>query len=198
MSIKSSLTNLLVMTSIVAFQACTSAQADPKPSSNHGQDEPSSPSLTISFDFKRGGIASSQYAVWIEDAQGKLVRTLYATSFTARGGYSYREDALPVWVEKANLSQLSSRQVDAFTGATPKNGQLVYHWDGTDDTGKQLPAGTYRFYVEGTCYWQSRILFSGSVVWKGEPQPQINVEQKRFHASDSNANMITNVRVFYK
>lgn len=28
--------------------------------------------LNISFDFKHGGIASSQFAIWIEDEDGKL------------------------------------------------------------------------------------------------------------------------------
>lgn len=198
MTTKSFLTNLLIMSCIVLSYACTKAQADSKQAQNQIQDTSSSPSLTISFDFKRGGIASSQYAVWIEDAQGRLVRTLYATSFTTRGGYSYREDALPTWVEKSNLSQLTTQQVDAFTGATPKNGRLTYRWNGTDDNGKQLPSGTYRFYVEGTCYWQSRILYSGDVVWKGGAQPQIKVTQQRFHESDRNADMITNLQASYK
>ena len=145
----------MLATCIALPYSCTNAQADSK---LHQNQEPSisSPSLILSFDFKRGGIASSQYAVWIEDTQGKLIRTLYATSFTARGGYAYREDAIPTWVEKSNLKKLNTQQVDALTGATPKNGRLTYQWDGTDDHAQQLPAGTYRFYIEGTCYWQSR------------------------------------------
>lgn len=197
MTIKSFLTGSMLLACVALSYACTSAQADSKPTRNQSQNSSSSPSLTISFDFKRGGIASSQYAVWIEDAQGRLVRTLYATSFTARGGYAYREDAIPTWVKKSNLSQLITQQVDALTGATPKNGRLTYQWDGTDDNGKQLPAGTYRFYIEGTCYWQSRILYSGNIVWKGAAQSQIKVTQQRFHASDRNADMITNVQASY-
>jgi len=39
--------------------------------------------LEISFDFKRQGtIASNQYAVWIEDDKGKLIKTLYVTRYT--------------------------------------------------------------------------------------------------------------------
>lgn len=198
MTIKLFLPSLLMTTCITLTYACSNAKAELKPDQKQSQDIPSSPSLTISFDFKRGGVASSQYAVLIEDAQGKLVRTLYATSFTARGGYAYREDAIPMWVRKSNLSQLATQQVDAFTGATPQNKKLTYQWNGTDDNGKQLPAGTYHFCVEGTCYWQSRILYSGNVVWKGKAQPQIKVEQKRFHASDRNADMITNLQASYK
>lgn len=33
--------------------------------------------LDITFDYQRGGIASSQYAIWVEDAAGKPVRTIF-------------------------------------------------------------------------------------------------------------------------
>ena len=108
--------------------------------------------LEISFKFHRGGIASSQYAIWIEDETGRLVRTLYATSFTVKGGYGYREDAIPVWVAKAKPQAMSYSEVDAVTGATPQNGSLVYVWDGTDENGNTVPVGKYRFFVEGTLY----------------------------------------------
>ena len=33
--------------------------------------------LDITFAYQRGGIASSQYAIWVEDAAGKPVRTIF-------------------------------------------------------------------------------------------------------------------------
>ena len=65
------------------------------------KETPAGERLEISFRFQRGGIASSQYAIWIEDETGKLVRTLYVTSFTAKGGYEYRKDAVPIWTGTA-------------------------------------------------------------------------------------------------
>lgn len=197
MTVQSSLSSLLSLACIVLQVACTSVQADSQSGSSHDSKETKVSGLTISFDFHRGGIASSQYAVWIETLQGELVRTLYATSFTALGGYSYREDALPVWVKKSSVSKLSRSRVDALTGATPQSGRVTYHWDGTDDNGKQLPAATYRFCVEGTCYWKSRVLFSGDVVWKGHAQPEIRIEEQRFQAGETNANMISQVSACY-
>lgn len=80
----------------MTVQGCTAANGQTEESgTDSGNKE-----LTISFDFQRGGIASSQYAIWIENEEGKLVRTLYATSFTAKGGYEYRRDAIPFWVGK--------------------------------------------------------------------------------------------------
>lgn len=46
--------------------------------------------LDITFDYQRGGIASSQYAIWVEDAAGKPVHTIFVTRFTATRGFSER------------------------------------------------------------------------------------------------------------
>lgn len=153
--------------------------------------------LKISFRFHRGGIASSQYAIWIEDKTGRLVRTLYATSFTAKGGYEYREDAIPLWVSKAKLQAMSSTQVDAITGATPRNGLLTYQWDGTDDKGNRVPLGNYKFFIEGTLYWKSRVIYSGELVWGGKGQESIPVKARYFNQPKTNEDMITEIKAYH-
>ncbi|MDR2037847.1 MAG: DUF2271 domain-containing protein [Bacteroidales bacterium] len=45
--------------------------------------------ITVSY-VRQSGHGSNQYAVWIEDSVGKLVKTLYVTQFTAKGGYVRR------------------------------------------------------------------------------------------------------------
>ncbi|WP_276689827.1 DUF2271 domain-containing protein [Acidaminococcus massiliensis] len=75
--------------------------------------------LTLEYTYnKKEGMASNQMAAWIEDKDGKVVRTLFATKFTAQGGYKKREQALPVWVKKSGLAQLDKAKVDALTKAT--------------------------------------------------------------------------------
>lgn len=74
--------------------ACMSMRGHTSSSAETGQ-EKSKEQLVISFNFQRGGIASSQYAIWIENEKGELIRTLYAISFTVKGGYEYRKDAIP-------------------------------------------------------------------------------------------------------
>ena len=71
----------------VCLQGCTISYAG-----NKGNEEENTAGerLEISFRFQRGGIASSQYAIWIEDETGKLVRTLYVTSFTIKATVSLR------------------------------------------------------------------------------------------------------------
>ena len=42
--------------------------------------------LEVSFDYQRqAGPGSNQYAVWIENAKGEVVKTLFVTSYTTRG-----------------------------------------------------------------------------------------------------------------
>ncbi len=119
--------------------------------------------LEITVDYKRqDGRGSNQYAVWVEDAVGNLVKTLYVTQFTADGGYKKRPDCTPLWVTKAQAPSLSKEQIDAFSGATPQTGLQVYTWDGTDQQGQEVAPGSYTFVVEAT-YLGSHI-----VVFKGE------------------------------
>ena len=132
-------------------------------------------------------------ALW-QTGSGRLVRTLYATSFTTEGGYEYREDALPVWVSKAKPHALSSTQLDAITGATPQNGVLTYKWDGTDDNGNRVPPGRYTFFIEGTLYWKSRVIYSGELDWGGREQDSIPVKARYFHPSKTNGNMISGLK----
>ena len=53
-------------------------------------DEKTIVGVSIDFDYMRmSGKASNQFAVWIEDTESNVVKTIYATDFTAeRRGYS--------------------------------------------------------------------------------------------------------------
>lgn len=118
--------------------------------------------LTVTFDFqKQSGYASNQFAVWIENEDGSFIKTLYATRFTAKGGYRDRPDAIRHWVECSKLQNMT--EADALTGATPKSGTLSYSWDMTDAKGARVPDGTYRFCVEGTLRWKNSVLFTGEI-----------------------------------
>lgn len=178
----------------ICLQGCTNSYAKDR---GEAKENSAGERLEISFRFQRGGITSSQYAIWIEDETGRLVRTLYATSFTAEGGYEYRKDALPVWVSKAKPQALSSAQIDAITGATPRSGMATYQWDGTDDKGNRVPTGTYTFFIEGTLYWKSRVIYSGILDWGGKEQDSISIKVQRFHPSQTNEHMITELKARY-
>lgn len=140
-------------------------------------------------------IASSQYAIWVEDAAGKPVRTLFVTRFTATRGFSERPDAVPTWVARANPAQMTPDQVDAVSGATPSNGRLHYIRDGKDDQGKTVSAGTYTVFLEGTLYWNTRVLYSAQVQWGGPSSASFPVTVHKTGTSDRNKDMLDNVKI---
>ena len=126
--------------------------------------------LVISFDFVRqSGPASNQHAVWIEDMDGNVVRTLFASRWTADGGYSTRPDSIALWAQRAGLADMTSAEVDAVSGATPGTGQQSYSWDLTDISGNTVPPGDYVFFVEGTLRWKNFVLYSGVITLGTEP-----------------------------
>jgi hypothetical protein len=150
------------MTAFCAFFAVLPVFAQSKGQNSAADDAGTLGQVSITFSFKRQNIiASNQIAVWIEDGQGRIVKTLYISRFTGKGGFKNRPDSLSAWTAKAKPS--SASELDAFTGATPKNGGVTYTWDCTDSKGNAVPAGTYRYVVEGTLYWKSNVVFSGSV-----------------------------------
>ena len=153
--------------------------------------------ITVSYE-RQGGIGSNQYAIWIENAQGELVKTLFVTNFTAKGGYSFRPDCTPTWVNKANPASLSEQGVDAFSGATPQTGDHTYTWDLTDVKGHQVTAGEYTFYVEGTLTLgnNSTVLFKdvisvGDNIVSVDPKPEFSSDDTQ------NKGMIISVKATY-
>ena len=134
--------------------------------------------VELSFSFTRqSGSATNQYAVWIEDSQGKLVKTLYATRWTASGGWSRRPTSIPMWVKQSNLSQMTRAQADAVSSATPVTGVRTYTWDGTDSRGSAVPAGYYTLIIEGTLRWENLVYYRAPFrLGQGPATPQINTE----------------------
>lgn len=145
--------------------------------------------VAVSFDFTRqDGYATNQFAVWIEDANGVLVKTLFVTSFTAKGGFEKRPDAIPVWVERADVS---AGVPDGISGATPKTGSLRYVWDMTDQSGARVADGTYKFFVEGTLRWANQVLYSGEIVLDGNATTAGATVAYTYAASDDQAALNT-------
>lgn len=162
--------------------------------------------LQISFQYnKQQGPGSNQYAVWIEDMNGNVVKTLFVTSFTSKGrprqgqkadrGYHFRPTCVPTWVKHANADALTDVEVDGFTGATPQvSGLQSFLWNFTDQNGKPVKSGTYKFYVEATYYNSSIVLYEGEF----NNKKVINWKKSEVQPTTEHANMVSDFTAIVK
>lgn len=155
----------------------------------------------ISFSFERlSGFSSNQFAVWIEDGKGDLVKTLFATKFTASGGWKKRASSIPLWVNKSGLAGLDKKDIDAFTGATPRAGELSYRWDGTDKKGVRMPPGDYRVVLEATLREDDRVIYSAFFTLGSGTGGAVEAEVRThyFGSKTYERRMTGNVRILYR
>ena len=158
----------------------------------------SSACVQISFDYHRmSTIASNQFAIWVEDDAGNLVKTLYVTDFAgARRGYEKRDMSLSRWVKAADPARMTDDELDAVSGATPQQGTLTYTWDLTDDSSNPVTDGVYHIFVEGSLYWESSILFSAEIDLNHPESGALSVTEERNQPEQAeNADMISNMEV---
>jgi hypothetical protein len=157
--------------------------------------------LELSFSFNRqSGFASNQFVVWIEDAQGRLVKTLFATRFTASGGWEKRPQSIPLWVKQSGLAALNKKDIDAFTGATPRTGIQTCRWDGRDLKGGTVPAGEYRLFLEASLRDDNRVIYRAPfTLGNGADNPvEAEVKAEYFGSSSKERGMIENVKAVYR
>lgn len=155
--------------------------------------------VSIEFDYTRmSGQASNQIALWVEDEEGSLIKTLFATDFTAiRRGYRNREDALRAWVLAARPESLSDVELDAISSATPASGKQHFDWDLTDMDGHRVPVGKYSIKLEGTLYWSSNVLYTVWVDVGSSEREELEVYAMRTEPDNTdNETMIQNVRIY--
>jgi hypothetical protein len=109
-------------------------------------------------------IASNQVAVWIEDGNGAFVRTVYVSNFAGRrAGWKMRPQTLRNWVAASNAAGTPKPEIDAVSAATPRTGTVSVTWDLKDAKGAIVPAGTYRYRVEGNISSEKTVLWTGVV-----------------------------------
>ena len=156
---------MLAVASLTATASMRSPRKSKTAAANTGR------CIEVAFDYNRqNGPGSNQYAVWVENEDGEVVKTLFVTSFTTQGrkkgndkskrGYSFRPACVPTWVNNAKANQLTDKDIDAFTGATPKdNGTQTFIWDFKDDHGAEVGKGKYTVYLEATLFNNTSVLY---------------------------------------
>ena len=165
--------------------------------------------LEVSFDYqKQAGPGSNQYAVWIENEKGDVVKTLFVTSYTTKGrarggetakrGYIVRPACVPTWVKASKAEEKTDVQLDAVTGATPQSGGMqTFTWDFTDEEGKAVPQGNYKVVVEATLFFDSDIIYSGTFSTKDKPG-NITLTSELTKPDEQHKDMVTNVKAVLK
>jgi thiamine biosynthesis lipoprotein ApbE len=100
-------------------------------------------------------------AIWIENAEGKAVRTITVWGNNPR----YTKDLSTWWKFAKDDDDL----VKAVTRATRSPGKYTVVWDGKDDQGAALPRGTYTVLVEVHREHGKHVRQSGKIECGGEP-----------------------------
>ena len=101
-------------------------------------------------------------AVWVEDANGKRVRTVAVWGNAPK----YLPDLSEWW----KLAQQDQQWAMSVTKATRPAGQHSIAWDGLDDQGKPLPAGTYTIFLEVNRQHGTHATESGQIVCNRIPR----------------------------
>ena len=176
--------------------------------------------LEVSFDYQRqAGPGSNQYAVWIENEKGEVVKTLFVTSYTTKGrarggerlrvgeqssgmqpkrGYIVRPACVPTWVKTVKADEKTDQQLDAVTGATPQaGGTQTFTWDFTDEQGKAVPQGNYKVVVEATLFFDSDLIYSGTFSTK-DKAGDIKLTSTLTKEDEKHKDMVTNVKASLK
>jgi hypothetical protein len=129
-----------------AFAICFSAaSAYPSHAATGGQDAVGSLQVKFFYDAPTTIEPTYHTAIWLEDTNGKIVRTLYVSQELSDTAYKLGK-ACPDWVKQANWSAAPKSDVAAVTAPTPTVGV----GDMTFDLAKLgIPPGTYgiRFQV---------------------------------------------------
>ena len=162
-------------------------------------------SVEVSFNYERqDGPGSNQYTVWVENAQGDVVRTLFVTSYTTKGrargdeelvrGYIKRPNCVPTWVKTVKANDLSDEELDVFTGATPQsNGVQTFTWDLKDQKGAAVPTGTYTINVEATLFFESVVLYQAKFSTDDEINKSLTFSETLTKEDENHKGMISNV-----
>jgi hypothetical protein len=127
--------------------------------------------LTIQYnvtDFKARN--SNQIAVWIENDSGKVVRSLYASRWTAKGGFKKDPVSLNEWTKKADWGNAKKEEVDAVSGATQKAGPIKLTWDGKDKNGNVVANGKYVVRIEGNIKDEKTMFARAEITLGGKKQ----------------------------
>ncbi len=140
--------------------AAQEAKKTEQPKRGAAKDEATSPAwpdgmeVVVAFEINKPEKAGARYrrpyvAIWVEDKDGKAVRTLMLWVSQGGSGPRWIPD-LKRWykVDQDRQKADEASLVEAVGRPTRLPGKYDVTWDGKDDAGKLLPAGEYTIHIE--------------------------------------------------
>ncbi len=128
------------------------------------------PVVTIDFLIGFQDELAPQTAIWVEDAEGTYITTVYVSGFSGHAKSS--QVNLPVWAQTSEF-----QGADAVTGASIDLGHHVYTWDLKDLTGTTVKPGEYKILVE-VAFWPSmQYQRAGAVITLGKKDSRVLVQE---------------------
>ena len=151
-----------ILAGCVLQPAGADARAAPQPAPG------SAGTLEVSFLYMPPTTIDPTYhtAMWLEDSQGRLVKTLYVSQELSATEYKMG-NVCPDWVKKSQWEKAARSEVDAVTAPTPNVGSEAKVFD---LTALGLPAGEYVFMFQMHVLEDHNVLFRGKVTVGGPNQ----------------------------
>lgn len=113
-------------------------------------------------------------AMWLEDADGKLVKTLYVSQELSSVEYKMG-NVCPDWVKLAKWDERPTAEIDAVTAPTPNVGSEARTFDLAE---YGVPPGVYTFKFQMHVLEEHNVLFRGTVTVGGAEQtPTLEMTQ---------------------
>ena len=111
---------------------------------------------------------------------------------------TYRPACVPTWVTNAKAADMIDADLDAFTGATPKeSGKQTFVWDFTDSEGKKVGKGSYKVCVEATLKNEYKLLYVGTLSTK-DKAGAIELKETVTGYDEAYAGMIKDVKAIIR
>lgn len=165
-----------VLTSVLVFCGCSRPTTEaPAPQ------QKVTGSVSVQYTLAREPVST---AVWVEDAEGRYIRSLYLFVPTWRHPDGLDGTFLEGWLEasrEARKAEEAAEDVDSITHASPvsQNKTSDHRWDLRDWRGEKVSPGQYtvRITCDGpveTVSWEAQITIGGgrSVV-RGKPDRKL-------------------------
>jgi len=117
--------------------------------------------LTINYKLNQveGLDPSYQTVIWIEDLDGKNIKSFLVSEYLSYGGYN-DSTICSNWSISTNWDSVSDEIFDAVTMATPSVGQNQLKIELKNE---KLLAGKYRYFIETHIIEQYNILYIGEI-----------------------------------